>query len=326
MQVNNSTTVGAETPTVTTTTDVNNEIIPDFGGDERAKAIYMAGLQAQQNATPPATDDGSNSEVNIKPAQTPTEGENNGEDKLYANNFKTIDELKKGITNLNTGLPQYILDGMSDEALEKYYVEQRAEFNRKKQAEADERKNKRDPNAEAVDTKVLIETLDTLGEKFVQNGFSLDDETYDLLERAGYTTEKIDGMLDTFKTNYDAQFNIIYASVGGKAEFDNLKAHFEVNGTAYEKRVIDTLNTEEMISFIKDYKVKHNLGGATTPQQQQQNQQQAPARIMGSNPTTDNTLYKTQAEYIADVVNPRYHSDPTFRTMVENKMTKSFLA
>lgn len=312
---------GNNVGTTVPTTSENNNNIPDFGGDDRAREIYMQQSQGQAPTTESNGDGTENSEVNIKPTTTPTEG--NGEEKLYANNFKSIEELKKGIINLNTGLADYIIEGMSDSALEKYYIEQRAEFNRKKQAEANERKNNRDPNAEPVDTKVLIETLDTLGEKFVANNFTLDNETYDLLERAGYSTEKIDGMLDNFKANYDAQFSRIYESVGGKTEFDALKAHFEVNGTAYEKRVVDTLNADEMISFIKDYKAKHNLGGAVP---QQQTQSQAPARIIGSNPTVDNSVYKSQADYVADVVNPRYNSDPAFRALVDNKFNKSFLS
>ena len=44
-------------------------------------------------------------------------------DKLFANKYKSVDELRKGIENIGSDLPQYVIDGMSDEALEQHYTE-----------------------------------------------------------------------------------------------------------------------------------------------------------------------------------------------------------
>ncbi|MEA3471586.1 MAG: hypothetical protein U9R24_07700, partial [Thermodesulfobacteriota bacterium] len=52
---------------------------------------------------------------------TTAETGNESGDTLYANKYKSVDELKKGINNLGTKLPDYILDGLSNGALEMHY-------------------------------------------------------------------------------------------------------------------------------------------------------------------------------------------------------------
>ena len=63
-------------------------------------------------------------ETNQDEEENPEDGE------LLAGKYKNTDELKKGIINLKSTLPEYVLNGMTDEALVQHYNELELEFSK----------------------------------------------------------------------------------------------------------------------------------------------------------------------------------------------------
>lgn len=247
----------------------------------------------------------------------PSEQEEEQEDeekepRLYANNFKTVDELKKGIYNLKSELPQYIIDGMNEDALEKHYIELRKEFSSRGQKKAEE-------PTKSPDAKISEELWSSLEANYAQTG-SITAEQRAELNKAGFSDKIIDGYIagvEAQKRNAEIELQTftekMYNLAGGKEEYEVIKSWAEENYTQEQLDSIASGSYDEILLKMEGVKARYL----------RENGEVRADRIRGSLGSQSGSGYKNQAEYLADVMDRRYKTDSRYRAKVKEKFSKS---
>lgn len=245
------------------------------------------------------------------------------EDKLYAGKYKTVDELKKGILNIGSELPDYVINGMSEEALEKYYTDLNKNFSSQKkdekrkfgeQKEKQEEK-KEDKKEEANVSKPKWSDIDA---EFREKGF-ISDETYDKFEKAGFDSDDVDAYAEKVQTQVVAFTKQVFDLAGGQDKFEEIRAWAE-DGNVHpsELEAIGKMPFDAMLSAMKGIKARYDL--------ENRNKQQTNQRIEGNVSTQQSgDIYRNQEEYLKDVMLPKYGFDKRFQAEVDAKFKRSKL-
>lgn len=262
--------------------------------DDELKAEKQKIVDGVNNPTP---DD-------IEP-ELPSEG------KKFANVYETVEDLKKGIQNLKADVPDYMLNGMNDEALEQYYTDLRKEFSSKPKEEAPEPEAKiEEPEAKAtVGDDALWQELDA---EFTAKG-GLSDEYYDKLNKLGIPSPVVDKYLDGLKAESQQFTNNIYELAGGEEQYTTIKAWAEENYTQAQLDMIASGSKEEILFKMKGVKAEYDSKVASGD---------VPDRVFGTNATKANG-YANQSEYLLDVMSPEYKRNPKYKAKVQAKLQAS---
>jgi len=234
--------------------------------------------------------------------------------KKFANIYETVEDLRKGITNLKADVPEYMLNGMSDEALEQYYVDLRKEFSSKPKVEdvPDNKPVIKDDEAKNIvgDDKLWAE-LDT---EFTTNG-GLSDEYYDKLNKMGIPSKVVDKYLDGLKSEASLFTNNVYSLAGGEENYNDIKAWAEDTYSQKELDIIASGTHEEILFKMKGVKAEY----------ESKVKQGDSGRLYG-NKGSNGSGYKDQQEYLLDVMSPEYRKNPKYKAKVEAKRVASFFA
>lgn len=271
-----------------------------------------------------ADEDESNKDVDTQ------ENDDNDDDsveqnKLFANKYKTVDELKKGIKNIGSTLPDYIIDGMNDSALEKHYLDLQKEFSSKdrkfkkdnveKPNEKPNEENKQDNSENKDETKNISADLFNEAEEYFVNNGGLSDELYDKLEKAGIPSSIVDrhiAMVQQEAINFTRE---VYSLAGGEEEYKKIQEWAESGGVdADELDYISGIKDKtKLIGALKNVKARYDLANGNT--------QRLNGNVNTSNANTGS--YRSESEYLADVSNPKYNLDENFRNKVDKKLANS---
>jgi|GEM_PF-5501717 len=234
--------------------------------------------------------------------------------KLYAGKYKSIDELKNGIKNLKSTLPEYVIDGMSDEALEKHYSELNSQFSKGRKhiisdsqednpSTSDEKPSAAKNIPQDVWTE-LKESVDTKG--------GLTDSQYEKLEKYGIPSEIVDEYLDGLVAKQAALAGEIHNLVGGFEKFTEIKEWAD-----------RTLDNEYLLSIqnMTRVQMKNAVLGIKAQYELANNKM---TRLVGSSSSTGNrSSYLRQEDYLRDVSDKRYAYDDAFRRKVDSKLKAS---
>ena len=234
--------------------------------------------------------------------------------KKYANVYATIEDLKKGISSLKADVPEYMLNGMTDDALEQYYVDLRKDFSSKPKEEApvDEKAKDIPKEEEAKKTVNDPQLWGELDAEFNTSG-GISDEQYDKLNKLGIPNVIIDKYLDGLKSSQVAFTNEVYGLAGGEEQYNEIKAWAEENYTQKQLDVIAGGTNEEIVFKMKAVKADYNEAMAKNPNG---------ARVYGSSASPSGG-YKNQEEYILDVMSPEYRKSAKYKAKVEAKFKSS---
>jgi len=145
--------------------------------DDKAKEIInqMQGEEPQELNEDIKLPSDEEDEINVPEEQ---------EEVLFAGKYKSVDALKDGIKNIGSDLPDYIIDGMNDEALEKHYNELNKNFSssdnksRKFSEKKEEVIEEDNADKKPVETKELWTEL----EDYFKNNSSISDDIYNKFE------------------------------------------------------------------------------------------------------------------------------------------------
>lgn len=245
--------------------------------------------------------------------------------KLFANKYKTVDELKKGIKNIGSTLPDYIIEGMNDTALEKHYLDLQKEFSSKdrkfsrdnKETKQEETKQEEEKDnketKETKDVKVSADLFNKAEQYFIENG-GLSNELYDELEKAGIPSSIVDRHISMVQQEAIMFTKEVYSMAGGEQAYNDIKNWAENGGI--DKDELDYISSiqdkTKLIGALKNIKARYDLANNKTP------------RINGDNNTSNTSgSYKTQEEYLKDVSSSKYHTDELFRKTVDKKLANS---
>lgn len=289
----------------------NTEIELDGQRSPEAQAIIDAELGENQEVEP--EDD----------VELPSD-EGQEEEVLLAGKYKDSDALKKGIVNIGSNLPEYVLNGMSDEALEQHYnelqktipTEQRG---RKHASKPEEEKLDKTPE-DVKDTGVSDELWTELDAEFSTTG-AISSEQYDKLNKVGIPDSVIDKYIDGIKAEADLaqqQFTQgVYKIAGGEEQYHAIKSWAEDGGIPSERLA--------EISAMKDYK-DITLAMYEIKAQYDMNANKPSNTVRGANGAkSGGNKYQSEAEYISDVRDPKYRTDARFREKVKAKYDRSGL-
>lgn len=241
------------------------------------------------------------------------------ENKLFANKYKTVDDLKKGIKNIGSTLPDYIIEGMNESALEKHYLDLQKEFSSKdrkfnKETKVETKQEEKETKEPKEETKVVSADLFNEAEQyFIENG-GLNDELYDKLEKAGIPSSIVDRHIEMVQKEAIAFTKEVYSMAGGEQEYNAIKTWAEDGGIDSEELdyISSIKDKNKLIGALKSVKARYDLAN---------NKNQ---RINGETKTNNTSgSYKSQDEYLKDVSNPKYLTDELFRKQVDRKLANS---
>lgn len=237
------------------------------------------------------------------------------EETLYADKYKTIDELKKGVKNLNSELSDTVLDGMSDEALESYYKELNTSFSkgRKHIVNEEERQEQEEKSKDKKPTQISNEVWEDLNTTFNEKG-GLTEAQYNKLNDLGIPESIVDGYLDGLVLKEEAKTREYHSIAGGEEQFNTMKAWAYENLDNEYLESIGKMSVGQTKSVLQGIKAQYEL--ANKPQQTK--------RVIGNNKSSSSgSAYKSQADYLKDVGDRRYSRDESYRKAVDRKLSRS---
>lgn len=241
-----------------------------------------------------------------------SEEEPNDEPKMYAGVYKTLDALKKGITDIGSTLPKYMIDGMSEDALEQYYIELRKDMSKNGKKKTEDKKEEKKDNNEKVDPKVYIQELNQF---FKDEGY-VSDEIYDKLEEAGIPSDIIDGYVEKLEIEQTQFGEKVINLAGGTEQFFIIKEWAENNISQQELDAIGKLPYNTMLLAMEGIKNRYEkANGKTEPK--------ANTRIVGKTGSVSSGGYESREDYFRDVKNSKYGRDKHFTDSVEKRFSQS---
>lgn len=251
--------------------------------------------------------------------------ESNDEPELYAGKYNSVDELRKGIVNIGSNLPEYVLNGMSPEALEQYYTELQKDFSsgnkdRKHIQQKDVQKETaddiaaKDANKDAKPIKIDEGLWNELDATFKDTG-SITAEQYDKLNEAGIPDAMIDRYLDGIKAEQNAFTEKVYNIAGGQEQYNEIKAWAENGGISPQElaAISNMQDYGQILLAMEGVKVRYDRANGS----------ESGTTMRGKPSSTKSGGYKSQGEYMSDVADPRYNTNPSYRAKVVAKLEKS---
>lgn len=271
--------------------------------EEQAIADKASGKEVE------VKDDGTPIEL---PSDTPKEGD---EPKKFADKYDTVEDLRKGIDSIGSDLPEYVLEGMSDEALEKHYQELQKDFHEeksgRKHAAKGEEGDEEPPADENKPAGVSEELWTELGTHFEENG-NITEEHYEKLNKAGIPDDVIDRYIDSIQNEQVKFTQEIYDIAGGEEQYNTIKAWAEDNIPPEKLDAISRMDKNGMVLAMEGIKAKYDAANPSDG-----------VRIMGNTNNTSAGSYHSQADYIIDVSDKRYGSDKRYTKAVDDKFANS---
>jgi hypothetical protein len=235
---------------------------------------------------------------------------------LFAGKYKSINDLKNGIKNLNDSLSDTVLNGMSDEALESYYGELQSEFSkgRKHRVEDDTKEEDETKNTDKPEEANAIpqDVWNDLDKTFNETG-GLTDKQYEKLESLGIPSSIVDGYLDGLVAKQTQLQNTMYEIAGGKDEFETIKQWaLDGNVDAEYLATLQSMPINQMTVAMKGIKAMYDAENKSVP-----------SRVVGNSGVGNKGAYANQADYLRDVSDARYTRDESFRRAVDAKLSRS---
>lgn len=257
----------------------------------------------------------------------PSDEPKEGKDKVFAGKYDSVDKLKDGIKNIGSELPQYVIDGMSDEALEQHYLELQKDFSSKGKDDKKGRKNvkqeeKKDDSKDGTgdsndnpSTAITPELWNEVSTEFNSNG-ALTNELYDKFNKVGIPDEVIDQYIDGLQAKTQAFTNKVYDLAGGQEEYNSIKEWAENGGIPPEQLdAISNLTDQNAILIsLEGIKAKYNAANSD---------RNTATRLTGNTGTQSQSGYKTQDDYLTDVRDKRYGINRAYTESVDKKLRAS---
>ena len=169
-----------------------------------------------------------------------------------------------------------------------------------------------------------IETIQSASDEYYENEGRLSDETMekfgnmdarDLVEAFMAIQENADPA-DNYPDLSDAEMNTVYNSVGGEAEYNKLTSWAADN---MEERALDAFNT--VIDQGNPTAIQLAVAGMKA---EYDNTEGYEGRMLtGKAAQNSRDGFRSQAELVAAMQDPRYEKDPAYQQDVYNKLERS---
>ncbi len=234
-----------------------------------------------------------------------------------------------------TERPEWLPENFnSPEDLAKSYKELQAELTRTKQAapKATEATAAAEATAQTATTEANTNELNidgqaeaavqdagldmtALSDEWAESG-SLSDESYEKLTKAGFPRELVD---DYIRLKAGEATNIvteIKTSVGGDEAFTQMVSWAKQSWSADQLRAynegVNSGDPAKMRLAVNALAADYRATNGSVPK-----------LVSGGTGQVASGGYRSQAEFLADIQNPKYREDPAFRSDVERRLAQS---
>lgn len=196
-----------------------------------------------------------------------------------------------------------------------------------KQEEAPKEEPKQEDEKPASDYGNLPPELHKFQDSYQKNG-KLTEADYAELQKIGIPKTVADEHIamrqrlmqleqETAKRTVEEQDNILLQEVGGKDTFEQARKWAAENMSAEDKLAFNKLISGNDLSSKK-------IAMRGLMAQYQQANPKTPQLVTGATSTGNSVLpYDSQAQWVSDMRNPKYKTDPAFRNKVERRLAVS---
>ena len=211
---------------------------------------------------------------------------------------KSEDAPVEQTQNVQSDRPEWLPEKFkSAEELAKSYTELEKSFSEKSQATAND--------------------LNPFFDEYSEKG-ELTQDSYNKLNGMGLSKDVVDNYISGMKAQTDLQVTRIQNEVGGESNYNNMVKWAQDNLSEAEvnafNKTIDSGNNEEAILAVKGVNARYKA-----TQTQQTNQ---PSLIKGQ-AAAPREVFRSTAEVVKAINDPRYAEDAAYRKDVENKIKRS---
>jgi len=201
--------------------------------------------------------------------------------------FKTVEDMAKAYENLETKLGRGERDQETDE------VDQTAN--------------------DAVEAAGL--DFEVMSQEYFDND-GLSDATYDKLEAGGIPREIVDQYIAGQKASGEATRTELLETVGGEEQYSEMT---NWAADAFSDGEIDAFN--DAINQGNSNMARMAIAGLKARYEAANGSE--PSRTISGAEPKDGSAYRSVAELMEDMSNPKYHNDDAFRSDVERKLARS---
>jgi len=175
-----------------------------------------------------------------------------------------------------------------------------------------------DAQTEAAQTAVADAGLDwsALEDKVVTNG-ALEEGDYAALEKAGIPKVMVDNYIEGIKAQSEKITNEVLGSIGGRENFDAMASWMTQNLTPAEiesfNKVMGSRDLHSMKLAMSGMYQKYTAVAGETPKLLKPAGNNAPS----------GSVFRSTAELVEAMKDPRYNKDPAYRADVEARLARS---
>lgn len=267
--------------------------------DEQYKALVDEGLISDDGDVPGKTPGETESQGGDKGAK---KGSNEERPSWLPEKFKSVEDYVKSYEELERKL------GAGGKKTEETPSEDKSA-----QPTAEERKA-----AEEATKKAGLD-LSAISAEYAENG-GLTEDTYTKLEAAGYPKEMVDIYIEGLTNRLNATTNAAYEITGGEEAYGEMIDWAIANLSPEEQdafdRAVNSNNKATVVMAVKGLK-------ATMDAAVKANASEEPAEQITRSGKTATTVYETLDDYMADLNDPRYDTNESFRRKVMEKLDRS---
>lgn len=200
----------------------------------------------------------------------------------------------------------------SPEAMAKAYGELEARMSR---GNTEQEQTDAPSESEAREaTEAVGIDFDGLTQEYYDNE-GLTQESYDKLSEAGIPRHIVDQFISGQEATAEMQRNSIIEEAGGDAEYSNMvnwaAENFSEDEVTAFNNTVTTGDPTSVRMAVAGLKARFESAQGNEPQR------------MVSGEAASANVYRSNAELVQDMSDPRYHSDPAFRADVMKKLERS---
>lgn len=159
--------------------------------------------------------------------------------------------------------------------------------------------------------------LNELSQKYWTNGEKLEDGDYEKLEKAGFPKGLVEQFIEGEKAKQTLTRNTVFNSVGGEDSYKSMVAWAKTSYSADEVRAYDEAvnsgDNAKVMNAVKGLKARFEVENGSEPSR----------TIEARSGRSEGSRYESVAQLMADMRNPKYNSDPSYRRGVEQKLSRS---
>jgi len=171
--------------------------------------------------------------------------------------------------------------------------------------------------AEAAPASLTTESFTAYVDEYAQNG-ALSDKSYEALAKMGVAKELVDSYIEGRRSAAAAAENSVYSEVGGREQYQAMVSWAAQTLPAEEidayNEVINSGDSKKTLFAVRSLAARFKSNNSVEP-----------ARTVEGRRTEATDSFKSRAEMVAAMNDPRYAKDPAYRQSVIQRLSNSNL-